>query len=472
MLECGVLYMPPCIRAVPNHVVGAKIMCAKTFLVAAFLATLSASVFAAQAAAPQSQPSGRGQVGMYSGPGSCAASNCHGSVAQKTVTRIWQNEYSIWAAQDKHARAYAMLSNPVSMRMARILKLQTSPNQADKCLVCHTLDVAPNLRAQSSCENCHGPAVGWLGPHTARGWTHEQSLKLGMYDTRDLVARSEKCMTCHVGTAEKRVDHEMIAAGHPDLTFELDTFSAVMPRHWKFPDNQNPWEGVQEWAIGQGVQLRETLNRLSRASASNTTWPEFAELECFACHHSLTQPQDSWRQAAGYPGRTPGAPAWNASRYIVFRDLVSQVSPQTSKQLDSNLDQVSMLVGSWGDREKISAAAKNASAVANEVVQQIRRQQYDSHLTARIMQAIAGDGSIAPQGERSAEQAAMALDSLSIAYQKNDKIENQSDLRAAIDRLFQQLNNPSAYNAPTFAAQMQKVKSLLPRGSQTADLRP
>jgi hypothetical protein len=471
--------MPPCIKASQSLCWGANVMYARASLIAASVVALSASILAPQAAAQQNQPAARGQVGMYSGPGSCAASNCHGSVAPKTVTRVWQNEYSIWAAQDKHARAYAMLSNPVSMRMAKILKLQTNPNQADKCLACHTLDVAPNLRAQSfqmdegvSCENCHGPAVGWLGPHTARGWTHEQSLKLGMYDTRDLIARSEKCMTCHVGTPEKRVDHEMIAAGHPDLTFELDTFSAVMPRHWKFPDNQNPWEGVQEWAIGQAVELRETLNRLSRSASSNTTWPEFAELECFACHHSLTQPQDSWRQAAGYPGRKPGAPAWNASRYIVFRDLVAQITPDTGKQLDSDLDQVSTLVGSWGDREKIAAAAKNASALANEIVQQLRHQQYDSNLTARIMQAIAGDGSIAQQGERSAEQAAMALDSLAIAYQNNDKIGNPSDLRAAIDRLFQQLNNPSAYNAPTFAAQMQKVKLLLPRGSQTADLRP
>ncbi|HLK31891.1 MAG TPA: multiheme c-type cytochrome, partial [Terriglobales bacterium] len=275
------------------------------------LALVTISLLPTPSAGQQKTGSGAADVGKYSGPGSCAASNCHGSVSPRTVTRIWQNEYSIWAAQDKHARAYAMLSNPVSMRMGKILKLAAAPNQSQKCLVCHSLDVPSNLRAQSfamdegvSCENCHGPAVGWLGPHTTRGWTHDQSLRLGMYDTRDLVARSEKCMSCHVGTAEKRVDHEMIAAGHPDLTFELDTFSAVMPRHWKFPDNQNAWEGVQEWAIGQGVQLRERLKRLSRSAANRQTWPEFAELDCFACHHSLTRPQDSWRQATGYPGRT------------------------------------------------------------------------------------------------------------------------------------------------------------------------
>ena len=35
-----------------------------------------------------------------------------------------------------------------------------------------------------SCENCHGPAAGWLGPHTVKDWENQSSsrrLKLGMY---------------------------------------------------------------------------------------------------------------------------------------------------------------------------------------------------------------------------------------------------------------------------------------------------
>ena len=113
---------------------------------------------------------------------------------------------------------------------------------------------------------------GWdLTPlRTGKHVSAAEKGKYGMYDTRDLVKRSEKCVTCHVGTADKQVDHEMIAAGHPDLTFELDSFSAVMPRHWKINREENPWIGVQSWAIGQAVQLRESLNRLSRRASSST----------------------------------------------------------------------------------------------------------------------------------------------------------------------------------------------------------
>jgi hypothetical protein len=56
----------------------------------------------------------------------------------------------------------------------------------------------------------------------------------------------------------------------------------------------------------------------------------------------------------------------------------------------------------------------------------------------------------------------MALASLALAYAKNEQETNQTDVRAAINELFLQLDNPSAYNAPRFAAKMQKVATLLP----------
>jgi hypothetical protein len=186
------------------------------------------------------------------------------------VTRILQNEYSVWVVQDKHARAFDVLSNNVSLRMARILKIG-KPNTEAKCLRCHATYTTPEQREQNfeiddgvSCEACHGPASGWLGPHTVKDWPHEKSISLGMIDTRNMAHRTEQCLTCHLGTAEKFVDHEMIAAGHPDLTFELSSFSAVMPRHWKVDKQKDPWYDLQSWSIGQAVQLKEEMNRLSR----------------------------------------------------------------------------------------------------------------------------------------------------------------------------------------------------------------
>ena len=167
----------------------------------------------------------------YIGPGSCAATSCHGSVKPIAGSRILQNEYSTWILQDRHSRAYQALTGDIGERMARILKLGAKAEESSKCLACHALYAAPEQRGRPfeisegvSCENCHGPASAWLGPHTTRSWPHEKSVALGMANTRNVIHRTEKCLECHLGTKNKFVDHEMIAAGHPDLYFELDSF--------------------------------------------------------------------------------------------------------------------------------------------------------------------------------------------------------------------------------------------------------
>jgi Cytochrome c554 and c-prime len=425
------------------------------------------------AALPAGPPA---EASKYTGPGSCSSTSCHGSVKPRADNRIFQNEYSIWAVKDKHARAYDALTGPVGKRMARILGLGKS-EQAAKCLACHALDVPVEARARTfdlsegvSCENCHGPASAWLGPHTTRSWTHEQSVAAGMYDTRNLARRTEKCLTCHLGTQEKFVDHEMIAAGHPDLYFELDSFSAVMPRHWKTPRESAPgvsaesdaWTGVREWGTGQAVQLRAAMERVAwRAKGMN--WPEYSELQCFACHHSLTAPDQSWRQERGYAGRRPGDPPWNASRYAIFRQLAHQVDNDLATRLDIQVAQLAKLLSQLNpDRDAVAAAAGNAAAISKQLAAKIETQPYDAAVTMRLLHDISGHADeISNEGERAAEQAAMALDSLFIAYARMVKPANSADIRAAINGLFQQLENPSNYNPADFSNQMRKLDSLL-----------
>ncbi len=425
---------------------------------------------------PSSTAASPADTSKYTGPGSCSSTSCHGSVKPHADSRIFQNEYSIWVVKDKHAKAYDALTGQVGERMARILGLGKS-EQAAKCLACHALDVPADARAKTfelnegvTCESCHGPSSAWLGPHTTRNWTHEQSVAAGMYDTRNLVRRTEKCLTCHLGTQEKFVDHEMLAAGHPDLYFELDSFSAVMPRHWKTPRETAPgvaaekdaWSGVRDWGTGQAVQLRASMDRLAWRSKGKN-WPEYSELQCFACHHSLTAPEQSWRQEHGYEGRRPGDPPWNGSRYTLFRELAHQVDDGAAARLDDQIAQVSKMLSQLNpDRESVAAASASASALSNQLVTRIETQPYDAAMTLRLLQRISNDADeISNQGERAAEQAAMALDSLFIAYTRTEKIANAADVRTAINGLFQQLENPSAYNPADFARQMRKVNSLL-----------
>jgi hypothetical protein len=419
----------------------------------------------------------------YIGPGSCAATSCHGSVKPIAGSRILQNEYSTWIIKDKHSRAYQALTGDVGERMARILKLGAKAEEAPKCLACHALNPAAEQRGRAfeisegvSCENCHGPASGWLGPHTTRSWPHEKSVALGMHDTRDAIHRTEKCLECHLGTKNRFVDHEMIAAGHPDLYFELDSFSAVMPRHWKVPRESEPgkpvedaaWVGVREWSTGQAVQLRAAMERLTwRAKGERfdkkDVWPEYSELSCFACHHSLGPAKDSWRQEHGYVGRRPGDPAWNSSRYAVFRLLAKQIDSASGMELDRQLLAVSDEMSKLNpDRNAVASAASAAAPLAQRIAERLATMQYDRAVALRMLQRISDDAeNIALADERAAEQATMALDSLYIAYSRDAKPANAAEVRAAINALFQQLENPSAYNADQFASSLRRIRLML-----------
>lgn len=406
----------------------------------------------------------------YVGPGSCSAVACHGGIQPISVTKVQQNEYSTWVTSDKHAHAYAALKEPLGKQIAQILKLGPA-EKSPRCLTCHALDVPATEHAREfdiaegvSCESCHGPASQWLGPHLQATAVHSRMVTLGMYDNKNLALRAEKCLTCHLGAVGMSVDHELIAAGHPDLTFELDSFSAVEPPHWveKGPDGRpstDPLLGVKAWAVGQAVELQQSMLRLSRHAKSGP-WPEFSEMDCITCHHALTGPQ-SWRQREGYKGHRPGDPPYNLSHYVLFRRFAEEVNPKLDAELATEATKVSALVSSMSpDRTAVEADANHAAELAERMVAEVRDATYDRARTERLLLAITGDAdSIAADGERTAEQATMTVDSLYIAQAKVGG--TNAATRAAIDGLFKLVNNPSAYNAPQFAAQMKKVRATM-----------
>ena len=427
----------------------------------------------------------------YTGPGSCASPACHGSVQVKTDTSVQQNEYSIWVVKDKHARAYAVLSNDVAKRIARLMGLK-QPDQEPRCLACHALDVPEAQRARTfdatdgvSCESCHGPASAWLGKHTEKGWSYEKSVALGMKDLRDPGNRAENCLTCHVGTKEKNVDHELIAAGHPDLVFELASYTSAMPKHWKEVGEKpngtrDPWFEVRELAAAQAVQLREQLNRVVR-NAQGPIWPEYADLDCFACHHSLTSAENSWIQERGYSpnpgtasfsgplpaygtGRHPGNPPWNLSRFAVLREVAKDLSPDSASQLESNIDRLYGMISSLNpDKAQVTALATSTADLAGRMVPGMTTASFDQARVLRMMKSIVSNADyITRQGERSAEQSAMAMRVLYTAYAAQGKPAGDARIQEGIDGLFKNLENPSAYNAFKFGELLKALGGMLP----------
>ena len=406
----------------------------------------------------------------YVGPGSCSAVACHGGIQPRSVTKVLQNEYSTWVTADKHAHAYTALTEPLGRQIAVTLKLGPA-EKAQRCLVCHALSVSPAEHAREldiaegvGCESCHGPASLWIGPHIQANAVHSRMVALGLYDNKNLVLRTEKCLTCHLGAPGMTVDHELIAAGHPDLRFELDSFTAVEPPHWVEKNAEgkplaDPLFGTRAWAIGQVVQLRESMLRVARAAKSGP-WPEFSEMDCITCHHSLTGPQ-SWRQRSGYAGRRAGDPPYNLARYVLFRHFADEVNPGLNGELNKEVSRVSELITSMSpDRAAVEAAANRAAGLAARLSDELQSYTYDRARTEVLLRSITADAdAISLEGERTAEQATMTVDSLYIADAKGGAA--NAETRSAIDGLFKLVDNPSAYNGPQFAAQMKRVHDSL-----------
>jgi hypothetical protein len=147
----------------------------------------------------------------------------------------------------------------------------------------------------------------------------------------------------------------------------------------------------------------------------------------------------------------------------VFRDVVHQLDAQDAEQLDSGLTQVAQLMSQLNpDRDAVASAATSSAHLADALVLKINGAAYDRELALRLLEKISADADdISGQGEQSAAQAAMAIQSLFVACDRSAKLQNSTELRAAISGLFQQLENPSAYDPARFARQMQQVNALL-----------
>jgi hypothetical protein len=201
---------------------------------------------------------GAESVAKFVGMNSCSSSSCHGGSGEKS------DECVIWSKKDFHSRAFATLTTARSERMAEVLGIE-SPVKNANCTICHApFQTVPkkfqanplDIKKGVSCESCHAPAQNWLRSHTRRDFTHADRVNAGMRDLENLYVRANTCVACH-----QNISTNLLAAGHPELIFELDGQAVSEPKHWSESAN---WNGAQAWLVGQAVALREMSWQLSK----------------------------------------------------------------------------------------------------------------------------------------------------------------------------------------------------------------
>ncbi|HEY1188078.1 MAG TPA: multiheme c-type cytochrome, partial [Gemmata sp.] len=361
---------------------------------------------------------------------SCAASACHGGGAvgkPGSEHSTWAREAAPSATGDPHAKAYSVLFNPVSVRMGQLLGFdgvkEPLPHENTKCLTCH----APVAGTKQSgnreqflsegvgCGGCHGPAEKWIAEHTLPSWKARSNQSkwedFGFVPTKNLVARTLNCASCHVGDRDRDMNHDFIAAGHPRLAFEAASFHAQAGyrKHWTEKGSALDFE-VRVWVIGQVATLRAAVNLLyERAKKTEPPsaahpWPEFSGYSCYSCHQKIGDPRlrGEFSAAARAPG-TPGWEVWSNTGVGVAAKTCGLAFPGVSSPQLPKLEGLRKVMGEKRAPRAADVAAralearaeldrwlaqlqaaedKNPGAVADEVPRRIARQLVSGALSA------------------------------------------------------------------------------------------
>jgi len=428
------------------------------------LAQAPASAPAAQAAKPAEQPLPYKSTEKSVGVVNCANSLCHGSVQPFKDSNILQTEYVTWSRVDKHARAFKVLSNEQSQRIARNLGIG-DPTQAKVCLDCHAHNIPATLRGERfraddgvSCEACHGPAGKWLAAHVEDGATHAKNVEAGMYDLADPVARAKVCLSCHFGNADRFVTHRLMGAGHPRMSFELDTFTVVEPAHFKvdadWEKRKRMQEGIKVWAIGQAFAVSETMSVLADPKRSHDgLFPELVLFDCHACHH----PMSDKRWAPRVAGLGPGVVRINDSSMLMVRAIARVVNPSLGARISDTMNQLQLAAaGRGGDT---AAVARTLKGQMDDLIAQLDQKTFGEPEIRATLSALIDEGLNGQYRDYAgAEQATMAIGSVANFMYQRGILKSAGGVNSGLAQLQAAVGNDERYRPDAFVAALRQFR--------------
>lgn len=382
----------------------------------------------------------------HMGVATCAASQCHGSAAARDGSNVLQNEYVTWTRDDPHSGAYASLATADSRAIAARLGLADA-TRADLCLDCHADNVAPERRGEKfqisdgvGCEACHGGAERWLSTHyNTSSVDHAANLAAGLYPTEDPQARATLCLSCHLGTEDKFATHQIMAAGHPRLAFELDTFTELWTHagrqpHYRVDDDYVQRKGADDhvyvWATGVIAEARLRLRLIrNELQTSTSLFPELAHYDCHACHRSMQSVE--WRRLPRHGDAGPGAPFLNDGALVMTLALARAVDAGVATDVASALQNLHAAAG--GDRTEFIESIGDMDLALSNLQSQTTAQSLRSRerRVLREMLEAGAEGNFLDYA--SAEQAFMAVQMLVLELGDSQLEEKLTPLGDALD---------------------------------------
>jgi hypothetical protein len=406
----------------------------------------------------------------HMGVATCASSLCHGSSKPLEASPVLQNEYVTWSQFDPHSGAYRILLNAESKAIAERMGLGPA-HEAPACLTCHA-EVVPAAergpRFQTTdgigCESCHGGAERWLS-------THYQTPQISRADNllRGLVAleraevRAETCTGCHVGANDKFANHRMMAAGHPRLVFELDTYTELWRtsggrQHYRkdadYSERKSLPASVNVWTVGLIEAARQQVV-LAEKHAGPVA--DFAIYACHSCHRDVRVDAFGGGQpSARAPGSlkaldtTPGDLRLQDSHARTLLVVADTLALPGREKLALSLGALQQAVNR--NPAEIGALASQLQQQLTDLGAVLAAHPWNSTDKRRVLEAMvsAARGGAYPD-PASAEQVAMGLVVLLAG------LDLDRDRRAEIDALFTALQDDRSYDGKRFKSILERT---------------
>lgn len=401
---------------------------------------------------------------VHTGVATCASSTCHGRVLPGDSSNVLQNEYRTWAKHDRHSGAYQTLFSPASQSIAGKLGLGNA-HEAGVCLDCHADNVEQARRGDRfhiedgvGCEACHGGAERWLTSHAAPDASHASNLAAGMYPTDDPEARTELCLSCHLGTTDKFATHRIMGAGHPRLAFELDTFTIRQPEHYvvdqDYRQRKSDEDAVKRWAVGALVTARRYSELLqSPLFVDHPVYPDIGLFDCHSCHDPFNDL--NWRSRPATAALGPGQVRLNDSSLLIAAVMLSEVAPEQGGRLYQLIR--SLHAASAESRQSVVESSRRITLLLEENQSRVVQHRFSTDETRAARDRLLDFGT---RGEfrdyAGAEQAVMSVDVLSFALGRPTP-----GIREGLDRLYVVVQDDDDYPPSRLIQEFEAFKELV-----------
>lgn len=400
-----------------------------------------------------------GTAYKHMGVASCASSVCHGKISAQKDRNVALNEYTIWSRDDRHSQAFNRLKSPLALQIGAKLDI-ANPSNAKICIDCHadaagTTQAGPKFKLTDGvgCEACHGGAEKWIESHAQPNATHRDNIARGMYPTELPLQRATLCLSCHLGTRDRFATHEIMGAGHPRLSFELETFTANQPAHYvvdaDYVTRKGKIDGMNLWVTGQIESAERFLKLLqSNLLMPSGMIPELAFYDCFGCHHSTDS--NRWSRLRAGPGIKPGTLRLQKQNLLMLQAVAEAVGPEGLTELVAGTDNL-IRAGQTDPASLRSAAQRLLDRLHSDESWSTRAYSpADIAKVRKILVRMAAEDKASDFA--AAEQIMLGLDSLSHSLDDYDK------RRSALDALYDKVKSGANFNPSQFADAARRVQ--------------